>query len=283
MYFKTSDGASLYYEDHGEKEAKPLFLLHGWAISSVFFSEQIPILLENGYRVITFDWRGHGLSDWNGTLKSFSSKEELLELMYDDFKALKAHLEIGGPYGIIGHSAGAGVGLSITLANPNEVIALAILNSSYVLAENFAERTAWQFIPLALEASFNPLIQIPYKVLMRSSIPLLSLALNKPSKKVKLWVEDFIGVKKHTVMEELRNLKKYNLLADLPKIHIPCLIITGQFDFLTPPRRSRTLHARIPHSELHIIRNTGHLAMVERPTEVNKYLVDFLKREYPSI
>ncbi|MDD1778501.1 MAG: alpha/beta hydrolase, partial [Candidatus Helarchaeota archaeon] len=41
-------------------------------------------------------------------------------------------------------------------------------------------------------------------------------------------------------------------------------------------------HARIPNSELHIIKNTGHLAMVERPSEVNNYLVDFLKREYPS-
>ena len=283
MYFKTSDGLSLYYEDHGEKEAKPLFLLHGWAISSVFFSEQIPPLLENGYRVITWDWRGHGKSPLNGTFKNISCKEELLELMYDDFKALKAHLEIDGPYGLIGHSAGAGVGLSIALSNPNEVIALAILNSSYVLAENFTERAAWQFIPLALEASFNPLFRIPYKLFMRSSVPFLSLALNKPSKKVKLWMEDFIGVKKNTVIGELKNLKKYNLLEDLPKIQIPCLIITGQFDFLTPPRRSKTLHARIPHSELHIIRNTGHLAMVERPTEVNKYLVDFLKREYPSI
>ena len=281
MYFEASDGSSLYYEDHGNKEGKPLFLLHGWAISSVFFSEQIPVLVDNGYRVITWDWRGHGKSPWNGTFKNIASKEELLELMYDDFKALKAHLEIDEPYGIVGHSAGAGVGLSIALANQEEVVLIAILNTSYVLAENFTERTAWQFIPLALEASFNPIIHIPYKFLMRSSIPFLSLALNKPTKKVKLWVEDFIGVKKRTVIEELRNLKNYNLLADLPKIQIPCLIIAGQFDLLTPPRRSKMIHARIPHSELHIIRNTGHLAMVERPSEVNKYLVDFLKRAYP--
>lgn len=283
MFFETSDGTSLYYEDFGERSAKPLFLLHGWTISSVFFSEQVPILIKNGYRVITWDWRGHGKSQWNGTLKTISSKEELLELMYDDFKALKAQLEIDEPYGLIGHSAGAGIGLSIVLSNPNEVVALAILNSSYILAENFAERAAWQFIPIALEASFNPLIQIPYRMLMRGSVPFLSLAFNKPPKKLRLWIDDFIGVKKRTVIEELKNLKKYNLLADLSKIQIPCLIIAGQFDFLTPPRRSRMLHARIPHSELHVIRNTGHLAMVERPTEVNKYLVDFLKREYPSI
>ena len=282
MYFETSDGTSLYYEDHGNKAGKPLFLLHGWGISSVFFSEQIPVLVEKGYRVITWDWRGHGQSknQWNGTFKNISSKEELLELMYDDFKALKAHLEIDAPYGIIGHSAGAGVGLSIALANPEEVAILVILNSSYVLAETLTERTAWQFIPLALEASFNPIVQIPYKIALRSTIPLLSLALNRPAKKVKMWIDDFLNVKKRTVLDEITNLKQHNLFNELPRLQIPCLIIAGQLDLLTPPRRARVLHAHIPHSELHIIRNTGHLAMVERPTEVNKYLLDFLKRAY---
>lgn len=282
MYFKASDGSSIYYEDLGNKNGKPLFLLHGWAISSVFFSEQIPVLVKQGYRVITLDFRGHGLSRWNGSLENIRCKEELLELIYDDFKALKAHLEIDGPYGIIGHSAGAGVGLSIALANPEEVAILVILNSSYVLAETLTERTAWQFIPLALEASFNPIFQIPYKMALRGSVPLLSLVLNRPRKKVKIWVEDFIRVKKRTVLDELKNLRQHNLFNELPRVEIPCLIIAGQLDLLTPPRRARVLHARIPHSELHIIRNTGHLAMVERPTEVNKYLVDFLKREYPS-
>ncbi|MHA1132083.1 MAG: alpha/beta fold hydrolase, partial [Candidatus Helarchaeota archaeon] len=79
MYFENA-GAHLYYEDHGNKTGRPLFLLHGWAISSVFFSEQIPVLVKKGYRVITWDWRGHGKSEWNGSLQTISSKEELLEL-----------------------------------------------------------------------------------------------------------------------------------------------------------------------------------------------------------
>ncbi|MHA1278562.1 MAG: alpha/beta fold hydrolase [Candidatus Helarchaeota archaeon] len=280
MYFENA-GAHLYYEDHGNKTGRPLFLLHGWAISSVFFSEQIPVLVKKGYRVITWDWRGHGKSEWNGSLQTISSKEELLELMYDDFKTLVAHLEINEPYGLIGHSAGAGVGLSIALANPDDVVALSILNSSYVLAENFAEKAIWQVIPPILEASFTPLIQIPYKLVMRSSIPFISFALNKPRNRVKLWIEDFIGVKKRTVMEEIKNLKNYNLLNELSKVDIPCLIIAGQLDILTPPRRSRVLHNKIPNSELHIIKNTGHLSMVERSDLVNKYLIQFLSREYP--
>jgi len=282
MYFDSADGTPLYYEEHGNKKGRPLFLLHGWAISSVFFSEQIPPLVKSGYRVITWDWRGHGKSNWNGSLKKYNTKEELLEIMYDDFKSLIAHLEIDEPYGLIGHSAGAGIGLSITLANPDEVMVLVILNSSYVLAENFAEKAAWQVIPRALEASFSPIIQIPYKMLARGSVPFLSLALGKPQRKVRSWVEDFIGVKKKTVMEEIKNLKSYNMLEELPRIQVPCLIIAGQLDLLTPPKRSRILHKYIPDSELHIIRNTGHLSMVERSKKVNEYLVNFLKRKYPA-
>ena len=283
MYFESSDGTSLYYEDHGAKDGRPIFLLHGWAISSVFFSEQIPFLVKNGYRAITWDWRGHGKSGWNGTLKTIKSKQELLEIMYDDFKTLKAHLEIDEPYGLIGHSAGAGVGLSIALANPEEVMVLGILNSSYVLAETLAEKTAWQIIPVALEASFSPLVQVPYRMILRGSVPLLSLALGKPRQRVKSWIEDFVGLKKNTVIEELQNLKQYNLFDELPKVDVPCLIIAGQYDLLTPPKRSKILHARIPNSELHIIRNTGHLSMVERSAKVNKFLLDFLQREYPAV
>ena len=119
-------------------------------------------------------------------------------------------------------------------------------------------------------------------MLVRGSVPFLALALGKPQRKVRSWVEDFIGVKKKTVMEEIKNLKSYNMLEELPRVHVPCLIIAGQLDLLTPPKRSRMLHKYIPDSELHIIRNTGHLSMVERSKKVNEYLVNFLHRKYPA-
>jgi pimeloyl-ACP methyl ester carboxylesterase len=281
MYFQGADGAQLYYEDHGAKGAPPIFLLHGWGVSSVFFSEQIPILVKNGYRVITWDWRGHGKSSkWNGRLK-FKSHEELLEIIYDDYKGLLAHVEVDRPYVILGHSAGAGVGLSIALANPDEMVALVILNSSYVLAETFTERLAWNFIPNLLEASYNPLFRIPYNLFLRGTIPFVALALNKPIKKVQTWINDLASIEKTVLMDELVNLKQYNLYDKLSRIQIPCLIIAGDLDVLTPLKRSRILHAQLPNSELHVIRNTGHLSMVEKSKEVNQILLKFLKREYP--
>jgi pimeloyl-ACP methyl ester carboxylesterase len=48
----------LYYEDHGA--GQPVILIHGWPLSGRSWEKQVPVLLESGYRVITYDRRGFG-------------------------------------------------------------------------------------------------------------------------------------------------------------------------------------------------------------------------------
>jgi non-heme chloroperoxidase len=56
----------LYYEDHGS--GRPVVLIHGWPLSSRSWERQVPALVEDGYRVITYDRRGFGKSSqpWEG-------------------------------------------------------------------------------------------------------------------------------------------------------------------------------------------------------------------------
>jgi non-heme chloroperoxidase len=58
-YFRTSDDAILYFEDHGE--GKPIILVPGFVCSTQFFSRNIPGLAKTN-RVISFDPRGQGNS-----------------------------------------------------------------------------------------------------------------------------------------------------------------------------------------------------------------------------
>ena len=58
-YFRSSDDAILYFEDHGA--GKPIVLVPGFVCSTKFYSKNIPGLSETN-RVITFDPRGHGNS-----------------------------------------------------------------------------------------------------------------------------------------------------------------------------------------------------------------------------
>ncbi len=50
----------IYYEDHGS--GKPIILIHGYPLSGASWEKQMPVLLNVGYRVITYDRRGFGKS-----------------------------------------------------------------------------------------------------------------------------------------------------------------------------------------------------------------------------
>lgn len=57
---ENSGSIDLYYEDWGT--GMPIVLIHGWPLSGTSWEKQVPVLLETGYRVITYDRRGFGNS-----------------------------------------------------------------------------------------------------------------------------------------------------------------------------------------------------------------------------
>jgi non-heme chloroperoxidase len=57
---ENSSPIELYYEDHGE--GTPIVLIHGYPLNGQSFEKQVPVLLNAGYRVITYDRRGFGSS-----------------------------------------------------------------------------------------------------------------------------------------------------------------------------------------------------------------------------
>lgn len=57
---ENSGDIELYYEDHGS--GRPVVLIHGYPLSGASWEKQVPVLLDAGYRVITYDRRGFGKS-----------------------------------------------------------------------------------------------------------------------------------------------------------------------------------------------------------------------------
>jgi non-heme chloroperoxidase len=57
---ENSGHLELYYEDHGS--GQPVVLIHGYPLSGASWERQVPMLLEAGFRVITYDRRGFGKS-----------------------------------------------------------------------------------------------------------------------------------------------------------------------------------------------------------------------------
>lgn len=70
---------------------------------------------------------------------------------------------------------------------------------------------------------------------------------------------------------------KFDVIQELATLHTPTLIIVGSLDQLTPPKYATYLHDRIAASTLSIIEGAGHIAMAERPAEVNAAIGRFLR------
>jgi non-heme chloroperoxidase len=57
---ENSGSIEIYYEDHGT--GSPVVLIHGFPLNGASWEKQVPVLLDAGYRVITYDRRGFGKS-----------------------------------------------------------------------------------------------------------------------------------------------------------------------------------------------------------------------------
>jgi 3-oxoadipate enol-lactonase len=64
----------------------------------------------------------------------------------------------------------------------------------------------------------------------------------------------------------------------LNDINVPCLIMCGKEDKITPPKLSHYLHQQIKNSEIEIISNAGHLSNLENPAVFNDLVEKFIER-----
>src|SRR5699024_2388539 len=112
---RVPDG-ELHIRDFGT--GTPVVLLHGGALDSRMWEEQIPVLTRAGYRVAAFDARGHGQS----TLPTTPFRQ------CDDVAAIVRHLD-DGPAVLVGLSMGGASAVDTALEHPGLVRAVVAVGS----------------------------------------------------------------------------------------------------------------------------------------------------------
>jgi non-heme chloroperoxidase len=95
---ENSGDVELYYEDHGS--GKPVVLIHGYPLSGASWEKQVPVLLNAGYRVITYDRRGFGKS-------SHPTEGYNYDTFAEDLHKLITHLKLQD-FTLVGFSMGGG-------------------------------------------------------------------------------------------------------------------------------------------------------------------------------
>lgn len=68
--------------------------------------------------------------------------------------------------------------------------------------------------------------------------------------------------------------------ATLRRITVPTLILCGEHDGLTPPRRHSFMADLIPYARLEIIPDAGHIPTLERPAAVTQALRAWMRQPY---
>src|SRR3954449_8405033 len=94
----TTDGMAIFFKDWGSGE--PIVFSHGWPLSADDWAAQMLFFLQQGYRVIAHDPRGHGRSTQTGDGHD-------MDHYADDLAALTDHLDVRDAIHA-GHSTGGG-------------------------------------------------------------------------------------------------------------------------------------------------------------------------------
>jgi non-heme chloroperoxidase len=95
---ENSGPIDLYYEDHGS--GQPVVLIHGYPLSGRAWDKQLLVLLDKGFRVITYDRRGFGKSSQPAMGYDYDTFTQDLHALMEALDLKEASL--------VGHSMGTG-------------------------------------------------------------------------------------------------------------------------------------------------------------------------------
>ena len=267
---ENSGAIELYYEDHGS--GRPVVLIHGYPLSGRAWDRQVPMLLEAGHRVITYDRRGFGKSSQPATGYD-----------YDTFAAdLHTLLEILDlrEVTLVGHSMGTGEVTRYLGRHGAARVARGVLVSPIP--------------PFLLQTPDNP-----------DGLPasLFDGFIQAAQQDMPAWMKGFldnfynIDKLRGTLVSDQAYQASWNIAssasataavaciptwetdfrADLPKINVPMLVIQGDADRILPyPKTGERLPGLITNLQLVVIDGGPHAIAWTHADQINSALQKFL-------
>lgn len=218
--------------------------------------------LEQRFRVVRYDTRGHGASPAPDGPYGIDDLADDLVALLDRLGIAKAHL--------VGLSLGGMTVMRVAIRNPERVQRLALLCTGAQLppASAWTERAAlvraqgsasvaaavvqrW-FTPAYLEA--NPGVRSAYEQMIAATS-----------------AEGYAAC--------CEAIAELDLREQLSTITAPTLAIAGADDPATPPAKLEEIVARIPGARLLTVPQAAHLANAEQPATITPALIEHLEQQ----
>ncbi|WP_246088925.1 alpha/beta fold hydrolase [Paraburkholderia guartelaensis] len=266
----AKDGTRIFFKDWGS--GKPVVLSHGWPLDADAWDAQMLFLVQNGYRVVAHDRRGHGRSG-----QSASGND--VDTYADDLATVINALDLKGAT-LVGHSMGGGEVARYIGRHGSSRVAKAVLISAVV--------------PYMVKTDNNPdgLPESAFDGIRKNltgnrSVFYKNLALpfygfNRPNAKVEqgtideFWREAMGG----SILAQYQCVKQFEVdyTGDLKKFDVPTLVLHGDDDQLVPVDVAGRMTAKIvKNATLKVYPGGPHGMCTTDADKVNADLLAFLQ------
>lgn len=275
-YVTTKDGVEIFYKDWGPKDAQVLFFHHGWPLSSDDWDTQLLYFLNEGFRVVAHDRRGHGRSSqvWDG---------HDMDHYADDVAEVVKHLGIKNAVHI-GHSTGGGEVAHYIARHGEENVSKAVLVSAVppimLKTENNPDGLAKEVFDDLQNQLFKNRAQF-YHDLPAGPFYGFNRPDAKPSEPVILnwWRQGMMGgAKAH--YDGIVAFSQTDFTEDLKKISVPVLVMHGDDDQIVPYENSGVLSAKlVQNGTLKTYHGFSHGMLTVNADVINPDLLAFIRAE----
>lgn len=236
----------------GFRQKRPtLVMIHGAGGSVQIWQSQIH-LLNNSMNTLALDLPAHG-----GTAGQAQEWVEPYARWLSEILSTLFHHQ---PVFLMGHSMGGAIVQETALLDPKLLKGIILTSTGSLLPVS----------PVFLKGLLNDFENTVETIMGYAYAPNADRSLLREGTKLmkqsgsKVVYSDFLAC------------DRFDRQNDLVNIAMPCLIVCGEMDKLTPPALSKTLHEYIHGSILKIIPAVGHMAMVENYRLFNDHVRDFV-------
>ncbi len=272
----VKDGTTIYYKDWGKGPV--VTFSHGWPLSSDAWDGQMLFLVQNGFRVVAHDRRGHGRS-------SQAASGNDMDGYADDLAAVIEALDLKEAT-LVGHSTGGGEVARYIGRHGTKRVARAVLLAAVP--------------PIMLKSAANP-EGLPMEAFdsLRSAITrdrsqfyrdlaLMFYGANRPGAKVSQGILDqfWLWSMQAGLMNAYESIKAFSetdFTEDLKKFDVPTLVMHGEDDQIVPVKDSAKKSAKLINGAKEIYYpGAPHGLTATHQDQVNADLLEFLRKAQPA-
>ncbi len=266
---------------YGEQYAETILGINGGpGVESLYLRKALSVLAGRGYRVVVHDQLGTGASDNPDDPALWTLRRYVAEV-----ETVRRSLGLGRVH-LLGHSWGGWLGTEYALAHPDAVRSYILSNTTADIPSHLGELgrllAAFGAETLAMverreregttgHPEYKAICTLFYA---RHLCRLEGSAAEQAARPLNMQIQMALwGPAEFSVTGQL---KDWNRLPDLHRLTMPCLILVGAHDFLTP-RSAALMRGRIPDSEMIVFPDSSHSPHLEEPEAYLGAITRFLE------